>query len=246
MKLSLIQSLTVAAIAVLGAAGSAQAAQHTLIGTNFDLTYDDTTLGLFGAPTLVGNNLFFTFNTFEATAANGSGIDSTTSSITGLVLTAKNGFQFGSLALSETGNYQFVGTGNFVNVEGELKAFDVANSATSQTIDLLDVSPGTPLTTPGLGLKSWVANALIDASSATLPGSTNVIQLSPTQIGLSIQNTLTAFSDPNGTGLSFAQITKSYAGVGVTVSPVPEASTTAMLMAGLGVLGLMARRRRAA
>lgn len=245
MKLSFTRTLTVAAIALFGAAGASQAAQHTLVGTNFDLTYDDTQLGLFGVPTLVGNNFFFTIGDFEAVAANGDGVALKSSSVTGLVLTAKNGFLFGSLQVSETGNYQFEGAGNFVNVQGELEAFDVADPSNSQTFDALEVAPATPLTTPGLGWKNWVANGMIDASSGVLPGSTNVILLSPTQMGLSIHNTLTAFSDPAGSGLSFAQVNKSYAGVGITVSPIPEASTTAMLVAGLGVLGLLSRRRRA-
>ena len=35
------------------------AAIQTITGTNFDLIYDDTKLGLFGAPSVAGNNIFF-------------------------------------------------------------------------------------------------------------------------------------------------------------------------------------------
>lgn len=243
MKLSLIQSLTVAAIAVLGAAGSAQAAQHTLVGANFDVTYDDTQLGLFGAPTLSANSLFFTFNNFEAASENGAGLIAKQSAITGLVLTAKNGFQFGSLQLVETGVYEVQGSGDYVDVEGQFTAFDVANPIATITADGLAISPATPLTIVGAGLKSWLGGALIDSSTLALPGMTNLFLLSPTRIGLTIDNTLTAYTDPNGTGPRSAYVSKNFAGVGVTVSPIPEPATSALLAAGLGVLVLLSSRR---
>ena len=31
---------------------------QTISGTNFNLVYDDTKLGLFGAPSVAGNNIF--------------------------------------------------------------------------------------------------------------------------------------------------------------------------------------------
>ena len=39
-------------------ASPAHSAIQTITGSNFDLVYDDTKLGLFGAPSVAGNNIF--------------------------------------------------------------------------------------------------------------------------------------------------------------------------------------------
>ena len=39
-------------------ASPAHSAIQTITGSNFDLFYDKTKLGLFGAPSLAGNNIF--------------------------------------------------------------------------------------------------------------------------------------------------------------------------------------------
>jgi hypothetical protein len=245
MNLFSVKSASVAVLAVVGAVGSANAALVTITGTNFDLTYDTTKLGAFGAPTLVGNSVFFTPASFSATASGPSGFDMMDDTVTGLILTAKTGFQFGSFDLVETGAYTLIGNAaNQVGVSAELKAFNTSMANTTQTSDFLTVN--TPLNTfvPSLASQptAWQGTARIDSTTAPIFGSTNVILTNPTQVGLTIQNTLIAFT--SGSGLQYANINKTFSGLELVVTPVPEASTTAMLAAGLGVLLLVGSRRR--
>lgn len=103
------------------------AAIQTITGVNFDLIYDDSKLGLFGAPSVAGNNIFFTPNNFKAESLNGAGIVTNNSTINGMQLVAKNGFQFGSIDLSEFDDYLMRDAESFVSVNGQLRAFDGVN-----------------------------------------------------------------------------------------------------------------------
>lgn len=233
-----------------GLCGPAAAALQTLTGSNFDVVYDDARLGLFGAPTLVGDSLFFTFNSFVAESLNGNGAVSTNSTISGLVLKAKDGFRFGAFSLAEFGDYTLSGPGSMVQVQGQLRAFNLASSLFTQTTGQLQLNPLTPLTiNDGLN-HDWNATARIDASTAPVPlpfgTATNVILSNPDQVGLAIENRLTAFTDPNGTGFRQAFIEKKFAGVQMTVAPptaVPLPPSLALLGAGLGALAFIMRRR---
>lgn len=248
MQAFTVKSVATAALALFGAVGASQAALVTIPGVDFDLTYDTTKLGLFGAPTLVGSSIFFTPAAFAATSA-GTGVVPVTSTVTGLIITAKNGYQFASFDLVETGAYTLIGDPaaafpNQVGVSAELKAFNTAMANTTQTNDFLTVNTPMDVFVPSLisPPTSWQGTARIDGTTAPIFGSTNVIQSNPTEVGLTIQNTLIAFA--SGAGLQYANINKTFGGLELVVTPVPEASTTAMLAAGLGVLLLVGNRRR--
>ena len=231
-------------------AAPAAAALQTLTGSNFDVVYDDAQLGLFSAPTLVGNSLFFTFNNFVAESLNGNGAVSTNSTIAGLVFTAKDGYRFGAFNLAEFGDYTLSGSGSLVRLQGQLRAFNLASALSTQTTGQLQVNPSTPLTFNDGQNHDWSATARIDAATAPVPlpfGTvTNVILSNPSQVGLAIENRLTAFTDPNGAGFRQAFIEKKFAGVQMTVappSPVPLPTPVALLAAALAAMAFIVRRR---
>ena len=239
--------LTACAVLVWGAAPS-HAALVTLSGTQFDLTYDTTKLGLFGTPSLVGNTLSFTLNTFAAQSLNGVSAVSTFSTVSGLLLTAKNGFQFGAFDLVEFGDYTLSGSGSFVQVLGQLRAFNTAQALTTQTSANLMVNPLTPLNINDGNNHNWVADARIDASTPmALPTLFNVISTMPQEVDLTIENRLTAYTVPSGSDFREAFIEKKFVGVGVQVTVLPAAGplppSAALTMAGLAVIALLAHRR---
>jgi hypothetical protein len=225
----------------------AQALIITLPGTNFDLTYDDTKLGLFGAPVLVGDTIQFTISDFNAQSLGGAGAVPRNSTISGLVLTAKGDFQFGAFDLAEFGDYTLSGAGSSVRVQGQLRAFDLANSLNTQTTNSLVVSPLTPLTLVDGINHDWTASARIDASTAAVPGpggAINVIVSNPDAVGLTIENRLLAYTEPTGSGFREAFIEKKFSGVSLTVSPVPAPPALWMFGAGMVALGIYRRRAR--
>ena len=239
--------LTACAVLVWGAAPS-HAALVTLSGTQFDLTYDTTKLGLFGTPSLVGNTLSFTLNTFATQSLNGLGAVSTFSTVSGLLLTAKNGFQFGAFDLVEFGDYTLSGSGSFVQVLGQLRAFNTAQALTTQTSANLMVNPLTPLNINDGNNHNWVADARIDASTPmALPTLFNVISTMPQEVDLTIENRLTAYTVPSGSDFREAFIEKKFVGVGVQVTVLPAAvplpPSAALTLAGLAVIALLAHRR---
>jgi len=239
------------AIAALwGAAGAAQAAIITLTGVNFDVRYDDTKLGLFGAPTLGGNDtLFFTLNTFAAQSTNGLGIQSTFSTISGIELVAKNSYQFGSLALSEFGDYLLQGANSTVAVAGALRAFNTANPINSQTNRFLTVNPATPLNINDGSLHDWIASSTITTATApvlpTFLGGVNALANNARTVGITIENTLTAFTPPGVAPPQQAFIEKKFAGVSLVVTPIPEVPTPVLMLGGLALVGFVLRKKRA-
>ena len=91
---------------------------------------------------------------------------------------------------------------------------------------LFDVS-GNPLTDSGLGIFGDLASGVSYGSIAVDSSSNGSI--------VSIALNAVAVSAINGTDTFF---------IGGTISPVPEPATYGMLLAGLGLLGFMARRRK--
>jgi len=213
-------------IAMLGAS-SAGAASQTLTTTAFDISFDESVIGLFGTPTLLGDTLFFAPGGAPGfTAQTGDGIDVTNSTFA-FTITAHPGFVLDSFTLVEEGDYFYFGDAAGVAVSGQLR--------------LNPLAPGGPTLSSGLAATSFTANAALDFD--TRPWSTTAsIATDPLSVGqLSMQNILAAHADGD---MSYAFIEKNNVELTVGVSAVPEPQTYAMMLAGLGMLGFAAGRPR--
>lgn len=220
----------------------AHAAIQTIVGSNFDLIYDDTKLGLFGAPSVAGNNIFFTPNNFKAESLNGAGIVTNNSTINGMQLVAKNNFRFGSIDLTEFGDYLMRDAESFVSVSGQLRAFEGSNFAATNTSSSLIVSPSTPLNIIDGMNHDWSASASITNTTAAKSGLVGWLS-NANIVNITVENLLTAYTEA-GPGPEQAFIEKKAVGVGLVVtSAVPEPGIWSSLSAGLFVLGLMASRQ---
>ena len=225
-----IKTLT-AGILLLGQAfsGVALAASVTLSGTTVDFSFDDAMLGLFGPANVSGNTLYFTPIDFSVESLNGAGF-ALTSETMNIKVTAREDWRFSTIDLSEKGDYLLLGSGSTADVGGQMRVFDVAAPLVDLTTSIVSSSP---LTLAGLPTHNWAAEASTDLSAWT----------STQAINVTIQNLLLA-STSGSPSLAFLE--KKFVGLTVVTAPVPEAETYAMMLAGLGLVGFAAMRRRAA
>lgn len=208
--------------------GAAFAASVTLSGTTVDFSFDDSLLGLFGQPSVAGDSLYFTPVNFSAQSMNGAGFD-LTHQTANVKVTAHDGWDFSNVGLTERGDYLRVGDAAKVVVSGQIRAFDTLNPMTEVTSNILPT--GAFQLTDDFIAKNWEAKAAANLGTMSAANMINV----------TLQNILVAQS-PVGTD-TLAFIEKKYAGVNVITTPVPEADTYAMMLAGLGLIGFVARRR---
>ncbi len=211
---------------------SAQAAPVVLPGTNFDITYDDSLAGLFNTPALVGDTLFFTPVDFKAESLNGAGFDTANSTIN-LKITPKNGLTVTTLDLIERGDYKLRGDNSFVNVGGQTRVFDF-NNPSMETTQAITTSSNLSIK-DGL-THNWSSQSLINLSGPEWQEKT---------LNYTIENLLEAYTEPTDIGPKLAFIEKKFAGstISLVVTTVPEADTYAMLLAGLGLLSLVRRKK---
>lgn len=233
-----------AGIVVLGLSaallsGSALAVTTTLAGTNVSFTFDSALLGLYGTPTVSGDSLVFTPTSFSAQSSNGQGFVMTNATLN-IAITANAGYQFSTINLTERGDYFRIGDDAQVAVGGQIRVFDqddpINNEVTGSIVATAPFSATTSFA--NFSASNWTANA-----SATVPGSgwggdDGIVS----GINLTLENLLIARTSETS---SVAFIEKKFAGTTIIISAVPEADTYAMLLAGLGLVGFMARRRAA-
>lgn len=224
-------------VAVLGLSavllsGNALAAVQTLIGTNVTYVYDDALMGLYGQPILSGDSLIFTPTSFKAQSTNGQGIVQTSSTINVKVYANAN-YNLSVFNLTELGDYSLIGSDAQVAVGGQIRLFDLANPPPPAANQLTDPITATALLTVTTTLANyqttnWQANAAIAVPTNWSNG-----------VNLTIENILLASTTQLG---SAAFVEKKFVGNSVVITPVPEAETYAMMLAGLGLVGFMARR----
>lgn len=210
-------------------AGAAFAASVTLSGTTVDYTFDDALLGLFGPASVSGNTLYFTPVNFSAQSLNGAGFALTNATVN-IQVTAHTDWLFSSIDLTEKGSYMLLGAGSSADVGGQMRVFDVAHPLADLTSSILSANA---LDQVGLATNNWTAGASADLSAWN----------SAQTINVTIQNLLLAST---GVSPSLALVEKNFVGLTTVMAPVPEASTYAMMLAGLGLVGLAVARRRAA
>lgn len=219
------------ALAVMGlsavlASGWASAAQVTQIGTSVTYRYDDADLvGYFGTASLDGDELVFTAdanNRFEAAAANNDSI--LVPWTLHVKVTANAGYQLTSFNLAEGGSYTLGSLDDYVDVSGVFGLRD----ADDTNGNYLPVSFGASSALDAVGTPaSWTAVANVALPAAGWDTAS---------VNLIVTNQLIADA------ISSASIAKEYVRVSAIATPVPEAETYAMLLAGLGLVGFMARR----
>lgn len=221
------------AIATLFMAAStpALAALVTLNGNGFDLTYDDATTGLFGAPSLSGDGrtIIFSPSLFVAESLDSQGTRTTNSTVH-MTLRPDAGLSIGLLELTERGDYELIrsGEGNnpgpSVSATGQLRALNLSSGGAEIT-DNLTITSG-PFTTVGSNV-DWEGEASLDPS------------LFPQQFGpgallrLTLENRLTARSFNLGDS---AFIEKKTGLVGIDVNVIPLPGALALMLSALGVL----------
>jgi hypothetical protein len=210
--------------------GAAFAASVTLTGTSVDFTFDDALVGLFGQPTLSGDTLSFTPVDFNATSTNGEGYKLTDNTVN-VQMTAHSGYAFSSIDLAERGDYMLQGGGSTANVAGQVRVYDMNDPSKDVTTN---IAPSAAMDQTGTSTHPWSAANSTDLSTWTGTKSVNV----------SFQNLLVASTSGSS---SLAYVDKKYGGLTATttaVTPVPEAQSSAMMLAGLGLIGWQISRRR--
>ena len=231
MILSLIKRLAVA-MALLFALGSAHAATPTtLLGTNFDIVYDASGLGLFGTPTLSGNTVFFTPTDFKAESLNGQGIVTANQTIV-FDIVPHMGFTITGSLLTERGDYLLRHASSQVDVQGQTRGFAIANPLAEVNSNITATAPLTTLNVS----TNWEANSFLNLSG---------LQADNRGYRITIENLLFAYTEA-GSGPRQAFIEKKFAGETMAwevVGAVPEPEQWAMLLVGLGLLGWTAHRR---
>lgn len=211
--------------------GAAVAAPVTLTGSTVDFSFDDSLLGLFGPASIAGDTLYFTPTSFVAESMNGEGFDLARETLN-VQMTARSGYELQTLNVVERGDYLLYGSGSFADVGGQVRVFNVAAPLDEITAS---IAPQASMTMTGLPTHNWNSDL-----------SVNLAGFAPGTLNVTLQNLVLASTSAPGS-LAFAE--KKFAGLTaatVAVTPVPEADTYAMMLAGLGLVGWGARRRRKA
>ena len=217
--------------------GTAFAATVTLAGTTVSFTFDSALSGLFGAPTVTGDALYFTPTTYKAQSFNGSGFASASQTFN-IMVNANPGYQLSAVNLTEDGDYYNIGAGASVAVGGKLYARDLESPLAPAAVSKIKATlPLTAMTSMAdFETTDWTSHAGL-AMQTGWGGADGVVN----GVNVTIENILLANSLSAG---SAAFIEKKFVGLGVVAAPVPEANTYALMLAGLGLVGFAAARRR--
>jgi hypothetical protein len=224
------------ALAVLGLSAAllgSPALAVTLTGTTVSYSFDNAELGLFGTASVSGDELVFTPSNFEAVSANGvAGFAAWTVHVT---VNANSGYQLSSFNLAEGGSYSQSGIAG-VGVTGEFGALDIEgatnNTYLPATIQATAAFDGTS--------PNWTAQAGVTLPATGWGGTDDLVG----SVSLTISNQLYAYTGIGGAASIAKEFVNLSAMTTAITTPVPEAQTYAMMLAGLGLVGFMARRAR--
>jgi hypothetical protein len=151
----------------------ANASLVTVSGTNVDFIYDDSLLGMYGTPTISGNNLFFSPTQFRSSSLNGTGMSSA-SATTFIDIHAHDGYSFGSMALTEFGDYKLLGQNSFVNISGEALAIDKNNPPSAGPLATAFFNTSDNLSMRNGALHPWTATTQLDLTDNSWTDTTMV------------------------------------------------------------------------
>ncbi len=232
--------------------GSAQAAivQVDNPSVNYILEYDDTLLGLYGAPTIsVTGNVEYTPSE-DFRAASGFGFCSTpftgspfcnVGSELNLTLIARSGFAFDSISLTEGGAYMKKGASASVGVGGLMDVFEGGTIGGEYAFG--SIIAGTTFVADNI-FHPWTASAFADLTGSNWNGINT--------IDIVVDNSLTAFTAPSSS--DEAEIQKEYVAAGVSLGidmnggaggAVPVPAAVWLFASGLfGLVGVARRKGR--
>ena len=189
----------------------------TATGDHLTYTFNEVDLGLFGplsSVSLTGNSLNFAPTGFSA-ASPGAGLTDWSMQIT---VTAHQGYRLSSFGLVEGGSFTSGGTFDATGIFGVQDNYAPNSNA---------LSVGFSGTFSGTG---WTAQ-----TGAILPGAGWGNGGLFNDATLTIENMLVAVAG--------GSISKEFITISAVAVPVPEAHAYAMMLAGLGLIGFMVRRR---
>jgi hypothetical protein len=203
--------------ASLGCALAMLSASAAAMAGNVTYTVDAAGWGLFGTPTVSGDTLLFAPTGFSASQTSAPLGKTATINIT---VTAAPGYLLNGFSLSESGGYTLSGGSAYAT--GSFKAVDIEGTTGNQI----------PVSFSGiLDGGTWNAHATIALPATGWGGTDGEVS----SVTLTLSNLLYASGN--------ASIWKEGVSITSHVTAVPEADTYAMLLAGLGLVGFMARRR---
>lgn len=236
MKKYIKQTAAALGLSAVMLSGHALAIPVTVAGTTVSFTFDSALSGLFGAPTVVGDALFFTPTAYKAQSFNGTGFAATSQTFN-ITVNANAGYQLEAVNFTEDGDYYNIGSGASVAVGGKLYVRDLdsplspaAISKLKSTLPLTDVTSLTDFETT-----DWTVQA-----GMTIPAGWGGADSVVGGINVTIENILLASSLVAGDA---AFIEKKFAGLGIVTSPVPEPQAYLLFLAGLGLVGYAARHK---
>ena len=210
------------------ASANASAANVTLNGDKFTISYDTSVIGLFGTPSLIGSSLVFAPGGSPGFAAQSENGIKVTNSTFSFMIMADPGYKLSSFNLFEGGDYMLIGNSSRVSVGGQLRVKPVNLAAMTAS-----VTPSVPLTTQTtfetFATTNWDAHASISLATPL------------SSAAVSIENLLGARARLVDGGYAF--IEKKNVELSFVLTPVPEPESYAMFLTGLGLLGAVARRR---
>jgi len=185
-----------------------------------------------GAPTIVGDQAFFTPVDFKALSENGApALDSETANFVFAKIYSHDGSEvegtglaIGKIKVEESGDYRIDG-GDKVDVTLRLQGVNLDTAEVATVTEVFAATVDTGGLTP-----DWELMALLDPQIAFMEFAN--------RINLGVQNTLTASTDTAG---EFAFIQKKFVLTVSTVVPVPAALW--LFVSGLGLLGWVRRRQ---
>lgn len=221
-------SVGLVALPLLICSAQALAAPVTLVGTNVSYSFDDAQLGLFGSAALSGNDLVFTPTSFAASSAGQLAATQTIH----VTVNALAGYTLTRFSLNESGGNSLSGPGAQTWVTGTLGALDIEGDP-----NLTEQYQASSLAS-AFASGSWTAQAAVNLPASGWGGNDGIVG----SVGLTISNQLFAYA-PGGSAASIHKDLVTLTGLAVA-APVPEASTYGMMLAGLGLVGFVARRAR--
>ncbi|MDO9164186.1 MAG: hypothetical protein Q8N35_07650 [Methylococcaceae bacterium] len=227
-----IQTKSIFLFILLTFFGDPQASIVTVNGTNVAFSYDDALLELFGAPTVAGDQLFFTPTAFTAKAIGTLGFDFKNSTIN-IKATALNGGTIDTVSLTERGDYISKGDSSYVEAGGQLRVTDL-NAPLNEVTDAIILTAPVVKQSEFFPTRNWQASAEANVSSF----GTSSVNITVENILIALSNAFTeiGFIEKKGVILSVSALPFD------NITPVPlPASIWLFGTALFGVLGYSKR-----